>query len=109
MHIHHLNCGTHCPIGGSFYDGRSRGLHADICTHCLLIETDGGLVLVDTGYGIQDVRRARLAPRHGFVETRFEPAIRRVHDARRAASCIRAVVLYPADHAISQLVPQSGI
>jgi glyoxylase-like metal-dependent hydrolase (beta-lactamase superfamily II) len=32
-------------------------------THCLVIETDRGLVLVDTGYGLQDVQhpRARLA------------------------------------------------
>ncbi|MFT3723264.1 MAG: MBL fold metallo-hydrolase [Hyphomonadaceae bacterium] len=62
MRVHHLNCGTHCPLGGALFDGASRGLLADIPTHCLLIETDVGLVLVDTGYGLQDVRRphARL-------------------------------------------------
>lgn len=62
MRVHHLNCGTHCPLGGAFYDGASKGLLADIPTHCLLIETDVGLVLVDTGYGLEDVRRphARL-------------------------------------------------
>lgn len=58
MRVHHLNCGTHCPLGGAFYDGSSKGLFANIATHCLLIETDHhGLVLVDTGYGLQDVRR----------------------------------------------------
>lgn len=56
MRIHHLNCGTHCPIGGCVIDGTSRGLFADIPTHCLLVETSVGLVLVDTGYGLQDVR-----------------------------------------------------
>jgi len=56
MRIHHLNCGTHCPLGGAFFDGRSRGPFAHICTHVLLIETDAGLVLVDTGYGLADVR-----------------------------------------------------
>ncbi|MBC7770159.1 MAG: MBL fold metallo-hydrolase [Phycisphaerales bacterium] len=62
MRVHHLNCGTHCPLGGAFYDGASRGLFASIVTHCLLLETDQGLVLVDTGYGLEDVRNtyARL-------------------------------------------------
>lgn len=55
MRVHHLNCGSHCPIGGAFFDGRSRGLFADLCTHCLLIETEAALVLVDTGYGLRDV------------------------------------------------------
>lgn len=62
MRVHHLNCGTHCPIGGAFFDGASRGVLGNIVTHCLLIETGDGLVLVDSGYGLQDVRapRARL-------------------------------------------------
>lgn len=63
MRVHHLNCGTHCPLGGALLDGASRGLLATIPTHCLLIETaSSGLVLVDTGYGLEDVRRphARL-------------------------------------------------
>lgn len=59
MRIHHLNCGTHRPVGGAFFDGASRGLLGEIVTHCLLIETDVGLVLVDTGYGLQDVERPR--------------------------------------------------
>lgn len=57
MRVHHLNCGTHCPIGGALYDGVSKGLHARIVTHCLLVESACGLILVDTGYGIEDVRR----------------------------------------------------
>lgn len=57
MRIHHLNCGTHRPIGGRFYDSTARGLHANICTHCMLIELADSLVLVDTGYGLKDVRR----------------------------------------------------
>lgn len=63
MRVHHLNCGSHCPVGGAFFDGTSRGLLAHGVTHCLLIETGQGLVLVDTGYGLQDVEqpRARLA------------------------------------------------
>jgi hypothetical protein len=48
MRVHHLNCGTHRPLGGAVFDGASWGLLASIPTHCLLIETERGLVLVDT-------------------------------------------------------------
>jgi glyoxylase-like metal-dependent hydrolase (beta-lactamase superfamily II) len=57
MRIHHLNCGTDCPLGGALFDGRSRGLTGRLVCHCWLIETDRGLVLVDTGYGLKDVDR----------------------------------------------------
>ncbi|MFN3945996.1 MAG: MBL fold metallo-hydrolase [Allosphingosinicella sp.] len=57
MRIHHLNCGTDCPLGGALFDGKSPGLTGHLVCHCLLIETDAhGLVLVDTGYGLKDVR-----------------------------------------------------
>lgn len=49
MRIHHLNCGTDCPFGGALFDGRSKGLTGHLVCHCLLIETNEGLVLVDTG------------------------------------------------------------
>jgi len=54
--IHHLNCGTFCPVGGRLMDGRSHGAHGRLVCHCLLLETDRGLVLVDTGLGLEDVR-----------------------------------------------------
>lgn len=57
MHIHHLNCGTMCPFGGWLMDGTSRGVSAHLVCHCLLIETEQGLVLVDTGFGLGDVRQ----------------------------------------------------
>ncbi|PXW51759.1 metallo-beta-lactamase superfamily protein [Grimontella sp. AG753] len=57
MKIHHLNCGCMCPFGGAFYDGFSKGLHAHLVCHCLLIETNrDGLILVDTGFGRDDIR-----------------------------------------------------
>ncbi len=59
MKIHHLNCGTCCPVGGKLFDGYSSGLSAHLVCHCLLIETNDGLVLIDTGYGTQDNRRPR--------------------------------------------------
>jgi glyoxylase-like metal-dependent hydrolase (beta-lactamase superfamily II) len=55
MRIHHLNCGTCCPVGGRLFDGRSDGLFGHLVCHCLLIESEAGLVLVDTGFGTQDV------------------------------------------------------
>jgi glyoxylase-like metal-dependent hydrolase (beta-lactamase superfamily II) len=55
MKIHHLNCGTCCPIGGRLFDGRSDGPFGKLVCHCLLIETGDGLVLVDTGFGTRDV------------------------------------------------------
>jgi glyoxylase-like metal-dependent hydrolase (beta-lactamase superfamily II) len=59
MRIHHLDCGTCCPVGGRLFDGYSRGLSAHLVCHCLLIETNDGLVLIDTGYGSQDITRPR--------------------------------------------------
>jgi len=55
MKIHHLNCGTCCPAGGRLFDGTSDGPRGHIVCHCLLIESDQGLILVDTGFGTRDV------------------------------------------------------
>ncbi|GAB3390582.1 hypothetical protein GCM10027514_33960 [Azotobacter armeniacus] len=56
MHVHHLNCGCMCPLGGALVDGFSKGLTASLVCHCLLIVTEHhGLVLVDSGFGSQDV------------------------------------------------------
>ncbi len=63
MRVHHLNCGTDCPVGGALFDGYSSGALGRLVCHCLLIETDAhGLVLVDTGYGVQDVRHPHGHP-----------------------------------------------
>lgn len=55
MKIHHLNCGTCCPPGGRLFDGTTDAPRGHIVCHCLLIESDQGLVLVDTGFGTRDV------------------------------------------------------
>jgi glyoxylase-like metal-dependent hydrolase (beta-lactamase superfamily II) len=56
--IHHLNCVSSCPLGGRLMDGRSSSIaqRGSLCCHCLLLETDQGLVLIDTGFGLRDVR-----------------------------------------------------
>ncbi|MBA3541968.1 MAG: MBL fold metallo-hydrolase [Deltaproteobacteria bacterium] len=53
--IHHLNCVSACPLGGALMDGRSRSLRGRLVCHCILVETEAGLVLLDTGYGLMDV------------------------------------------------------
>lgn len=104
VRVHHLNCGSHCPLGGALFDGASRGVFAHLPTHCLLIETpSAGLVLVDTGYGLQDVRRphARLPwlwpaiinPRLREAET----ALRQVEALGLKAQDVRHVVLTHLD------------
>ena len=61
MVIHHLNCVSTCPLGGRLMDGRTSSVvtRGELCCHCLLIETEQGLVLVDTGFGLEDVRNPR--------------------------------------------------
>lgn len=50
MRVHHLNCGTFCPLLGG----------GDAVCHCLMLETERqGLVLVDTGVG----HHVTLAPK----------------------------------------------
>ena len=57
MRIHHLNCGSFCPHGRRLVNGEGGLLEQGtaVC-HCLAIETDGGIVLVDTGFGSDDAR-----------------------------------------------------
>ncbi len=56
MRIHHLNCGSLCPRGGRLFGGRGGPWAiAPMCCHCLLIEGEDGLILVDAGLGVEDV------------------------------------------------------
>jgi glyoxylase-like metal-dependent hydrolase (beta-lactamase superfamily II) len=64
MRIHHLSCGTLCPHGRRLINGEG-GLRdrAEIVCHCLAVETGNGLVLVDTGFGMEDARNpGQLGP-----------------------------------------------
>lgn len=58
MRIHHLNCATLRPFGFVLSDTATLTSHAHLVVHCLLIETEDGWVLVDSGFGIGD----RLRP-----------------------------------------------
>lgn len=61
MKVHHLSCGSFCPLFGS-----SLGVPSMVC-HCLLIETEKGLVLVDTGMGSDDLAHPYARLGVGFV------------------------------------------
>lgn len=65
MRIHHLNCISSCPLGGHLMDAGPEGIfqRAHLANHNLLIETNKDLILVDTGYGLEEVRnpQARLS------------------------------------------------
>jgi glyoxylase-like metal-dependent hydrolase (beta-lactamase superfamily II) len=106
MRVHHLNCVSSCPLGGRLMDGRSASAfeRGRLCCHCLLVETDNeGLVLVDTGFGLADVRRphSRLS---GFFLKLLSPdfreemtAIRQIERLGLAAYDVRHIVLTHLD------------
>lgn len=86
MRIHHLNCGTDCPLGGALFDGRSVSPLAELVGHCLLIETDRhGLVLVDTGFGLKDVDHPHRSPARvpRFFRTLLNIQLREAETAAR--------------------------
>lgn len=103
MHVHHLNCGCMCPLGGALFDGFSRGLTAHLICHCLLIETDRGLVLIDTGFGLRDIQApySRLSPFFiHFNNIQFDQkytAIEQIKQLGFSASDVRHIVLTHLD------------
>lgn len=92
--IHHLNCGTLCPLGERFVNGEGSLLGAGrIVCHVLLIELDGSLALVDTGFGVDDVRDPRKQLSLGFTVA-MRPKLD-VNDT--AIQQVRALGFDPAD------------
>jgi len=105
LRVHHLNCISSCPLGGRLMDGRTAGVltRGRLCCHCLAIETDDGLVLVDTGFGLNDVAapRKRLS---GFFLALLSPdfreeltAVRQLQRLGFAAGDVRHIVLTHLD------------
>jgi glyoxylase-like metal-dependent hydrolase (beta-lactamase superfamily II) len=98
VRIHHLNCGSLCPRGGKLFGGAGGPLSpAPMCCHCLLIEGDDGLILVDSGLGVEDVSEPRrlgflfnamVRPRLDVAET----ALRQVADLGFRPSDVRHIV-----------------
>jgi glyoxylase-like metal-dependent hydrolase (beta-lactamase superfamily II) len=92
-----------CPLGGALFDGFSRGLTARLVCHCLLIETNQGLVLVDTGFGMRDIQSpySRLSPFFvHFNNIQFDrkyTAIEQVEALGFSANDVRHIVLTHLD------------
>lgn len=93
MRIHHLNCGTCCPLGGRLFDGSSDGAHAHLVCHCLLVESSDGLVLIDTGYGLRDVEQPHRRLSEFFLKLN-NVQLRR---EETAAARVRGLGFDPAD------------
>jgi glyoxylase-like metal-dependent hydrolase (beta-lactamase superfamily II) len=96
MRVHHLNCGSLCPHGKRLINGegglRDRGL---IVCHCLAIEAGEGLVLVDTGFGIEDARDPRRLGVQRLVGARPEvetTALKQLERLGFAAGDVRHIV-----------------
>lgn len=97
MRIHHLSCGSLCPHGGRLLGGQGGLLStAEIVCHCLAIESDDGIVLVDTGFGMDDAREPRqLGPVFGLMnaEPKAETtALRQLEALGFAATDVRQIV-----------------
>jgi glyoxylase-like metal-dependent hydrolase (beta-lactamase superfamily II) len=93
MRIHHLNTGTMCPVGRRFVNGSGGVLQrARLVCHCLLLETNDGLALVDTGIGMDDIARSDRLGRKWVRQTapRLDPA-------ETAVAQVRALGYAPAD------------
>lgn len=102
--IHHLNCASMHPLAGFTLEHRhAQPPYAGLVCHCLLIETDAGLVLVDTGLGTADVREGAARLGHMFSQV-VRPALAPHETARHqiealglAADDVRHIVLTHLD------------
>lgn len=82
MRVHHLNCGTFCPFGRRLVNGRGGLVESGrIVCHCQLIETRAGLVLVDTGLGLEDVAQPMSALPGQSWQAIMRPQLRREETA----------------------------
>jgi glyoxylase-like metal-dependent hydrolase (beta-lactamase superfamily II) len=107
VHIHHLNCGTiNVPGGASLIGTGGFFTPARGVTHCILAETDDGLLLVDTGWGTRDYLAPTLFMRcmiamSGHPRDLRETAIKQVERLGYAAEDVRHIALthFHFDHA----------
>jgi glyoxylase-like metal-dependent hydrolase (beta-lactamase superfamily II) len=105
--IHHLNCGTICPYSARLLNGEGNLFSPGyIVCHCLLIETDDGLVLVDTGLGTMDITTSKTLRREFKLLARpkldlQETAVRHVSRLGFKTEDVRHIVLthLDVDHA----------
>ncbi len=93
-----------CPFGGRLVSGTGPvWTPARMVCHCLLIETEQGLVLVDTGFGMADLAapdRRLGSPFLALSRPRFDPdasALRQIERLGFGARDVRHIVLTHLD------------
>jgi glyoxylase-like metal-dependent hydrolase (beta-lactamase superfamily II) len=96
--VHHLNCCTNQPKVGRLFNGRKP---CRVVSHVLLVETAAGLILVDTGIGLDDMKKAeRLGFMHKLNRPRLdvnETAIRQVEQRGFRADDVRHIIMTHLD------------
>lgn len=103
MKVHHLNCISSCPLGGALMDGHSHSLRGRLACHCILVETSTTLVLVDTGFGLQDIAHPHTRLSKFFLallspDFREEmTAVRQIEQLGYSARDVRHIVLTHLD------------
>ncbi|KAF0806291.1 hypothetical protein A6D6_01626 [Alcanivorax xiamenensis] len=105
IRIHHLNCGTMCPLCDRLMNNQDGQIFkkGKLVCHCLLIEAPGGLILVDTGLGTHDIDQPRkrlglayppiFQPRLDYQET----ALHQIQQLGFRASDVRHIALTHVD------------
>ena len=91
--VHHLSCGTLCPYGARLIAGEGGLGRSTLVCHCLLVEAGESLVLIDTGFGLDDMRHPYRRLGVPFVAgfgMRPDPA-------ETAAEQVRELCFDPAD------------
>lgn len=98
--LHHLSAGTMCPLSARLVNGEGGLLApARMVCHCWLIESDAGLILVDTGIGTDDLDD--VGGRLGGV---FKHVVRpRIDHDSTAIARVRALGFDPAD--VRHIIP----
>src|SRR5688572_31663681 len=96
--VHHLNCLTICPVAGKVVNPQG-----ELVCHCLLVETEQGLVLVDTALGTEALTHPPLHT-SAFFRRVFRPrmdveqtALRQIEGLGFKAEDVRHIVLTHLD------------
>lgn len=105
LRVHHLNCGTMCPVCARLINGENGGWleSARMVCHVLLIETPrDGLILVDTGVGKLDVETPTRLGRPFLALTRprlahHETAIAQIEQMGYTAADVHHILLTHLD------------
>ena len=94
MRVHHFDCLTMCPYGGSFLGGEGGlGNRVKLVAHVLLVERKDTLLLVDTGAALQDA----TDPAKRFGKHFVWSSNPRIEKQRCAISRVRALGYDPKD------------